>query len=197
VSPTPSASSARSSSHGNRLDGLRLGCLIGGAFGLAFVEINTASLPGQVSTVLRIVAAVAFIALVALATRRQPPSGAQPNRVGHFGLGLTYWIVVAAEFAMIVVGAKVIADRLALPNAVVAWVSIVVGVHFVVLAPMWRFPAFYVLGGSVGICGMVGLIAAASDASESVSATVGGILPGVLLLGSAYWGVLRTSAEDR
>ncbi len=197
MAPTPSAPSAQSPSRGNSLDGPRLGCLIGGAFGFAFVAANTASLPAQVSTVLRIIAAVAFIALVALATRRQPPSGSRPNSVDNFGLGLTYWLVVAAEFAAIVVGAKVLTDHLALPNAVAAWVSIVVGVHFVALAPMWRFPAFYLLGGFIGLCGMVGLIAAASHASESVSATVGGVLPGVLLLGSAYWGILRTSAEDR
>jgi hypothetical protein len=71
---------------------------------------------------------------------------------------------------------------------VVAWVSVVVGVHFLVLAVIWRLALFRVLGTAISVCGAVGLIAAAAGATPVVIAVTGGLLPGVLLLTAGYRG---------
>jgi hypothetical protein len=173
------------------LDGRKLGSLIGGAFGLAYVEVNAGSLPTGVAVVLRIAAGVAFLALIAILFRSRDeatPRGGGPS-ASEFGTG--YWLVVAAEVVAIFVGARVITGPLGLPShAVVAWVSVVVGVHFVALAFVWDRPYFRVLGYAIVACGAAGIAAAALGASAAVVATIGGVLPGALLLAAAYWGAL-------
>jgi len=42
----------------------------------------------------------------------------------------------------------------------VAWVSVVVGGHFVMLAGIWRLRLFRHLGTAIALCGIVGLTAA-------------------------------------
>ena len=76
-----------------------------------------------------------------------------------------------------------------LPNAVVAWVSVVVGVHFLLLAAIWRLRLFRHLGAAITLCGVAGLTAAGAPAA--VIAVAGGVLPGVLLLAAAYQGATR------
>jgi len=80
-----------------------------------------------------------------------------------------------------------------LPNAVVAWVSVVVGVHFLMLAAIWRLRLFRHLGAAIALCGVAGLTAAAVGAPGAVIAVTGGVLPGVLLLAAAYRGATRAA----
>jgi hypothetical protein len=80
----------------------------------------------------------------------------------------------------------------------VAWVSVVVGVHFVVLAAIWRLWLFRLLGAAIALCGIAGLTAAVLGTPMAVIAVVGGVLPGVLLLAAGYGGAadaLRRSAR--
>jgi hypothetical protein len=83
-----------------------------------------------------------------------------------------------------------------LPRAVVAWVSVVVGVHFLVLAAIWRLPLFRLLGGGIALCGAAGLAAAAGGAATAVVAGTGGVLPGFLLLTASYWAATRAAISD-
>lgn len=90
-------------------------------------------------------------------------------------------------------GAVVLNGPAGLPRAVVAWVSVVVGVNFLALAAIWRLPLFRLLGAAITLCGTAGLTAAATSAATAVIAATGGVLPGILLLAASYWGVARRS----
>ncbi len=81
-------------------------------------------------------------------------------------------------------------------EAGVAWVSFVVGVHFVALGAVFREPLFHWLGGAIGACGLVGLALAAAGAGTESVAVVSGIVPGTLLLASGWWGA-RQAAHHR
>jgi hypothetical protein len=167
------------------LPGQRLGSLIGGIFGLIYVEVNAGALPEPWRVVLRVAAGVAFAGLIVLLARgTRTPADPGVQR----GFGRRYWLVVAAEAAAIPAGAALLNGPVGLPHAVVAWVSVVVGVHFVVLAAIWRLGLFRLLGASIALCGIAGLIAAAGGASTAVIAVIGGVLPGVLLLAAGYGG---------
>lgn len=155
--------------------GQRLGSLIGGIFGLIYVEANAGLLPGPWAALLRIAGGVAFAGLTALLARG-PRAPAQPAARSSFRG--PYWLVVAGEVAAIPAGAAVLTGPAGLPPAVVAWVSIVVGVHFLVLAAIWRLPLFRYLGAGIALCGAAALTAAAAGASAAVVAGTGGVLPG-------------------
>jgi hypothetical protein len=167
----------------------KLGSLIGAVFGLVFVLVNAGPLPSVISIVVRVLGVITFlivlIALIAVRRRSRPADRSRPAG-GGFGQG--YWLVVAAEVVAILVGVRLLAGPLETPDAGVAWVALVVGVHFVALAVVWAQPLFHWLGGSLTLCGVVGLIVAFAGAHQAAVASVGGILPGALLLAFSLWG---------
>jgi hypothetical protein len=172
--------------------GQRLGSLIGGIFGFIYVEANADALPDPWASALQIAAGVAFaglVALMALARGSHPPVSQETRD----GFGRRYWLVVAGEVAAIFAGFIVLHGPAGLPNAVVAWVSVVVGVHFLVLAIIWRLRLFRDLGAAIALCGVAGLTAAVAGAPAAVIAAAGGVLPGVLLLAAAYQGATRAA----
>jgi len=171
------------------LPGQRLGSLIAGIFGLIYVEVNAGSLPEPWRMALRVAAGVAFaglIVLLALARGTHAPADPGAQR----GFGRPYWLVVAGEAAAIPAGAALLNGPAGLPHAVVAWVSVVVGVHFVVLAAIWRLRLYHLLGAAIALCGAAGLTAAVMGAPPAVIDMVGGVLPGVLLLAAGYAGAV-------
>jgi hypothetical protein len=174
------------------LPGRQLGSLIGGIFGLIYVEANAGLLPRPWAAVLQVAAGVAFagLAFLLVRDRRQRPAG--PAATG--GFSGSYWLVVAGEAAAILAGAAVLNGPAGLPRAVVAWVSVVVGVHFLELAAIWRFPLFRLLGAGIALCGAVGMAAATAGAVPAVVAGTGGVLPGLLLLTAGYWGATHAPA---
>jgi hypothetical protein len=136
---------------------------------------------------LRVAAGVAVTGLIVLlALARGAHTSADPGARSGFGLG--YWLVVAGEAAAIPAGAAVLNGPAGLPHAVVGWVSVVVGVHFVVLAAIWRFQLLRLLGVAITLSGVAGMTAAAIGAPSAVIDMVGGVLPGVLLLAAGYAG---------
>jgi hypothetical protein len=138
--------------------GRRLGSLIGGIFGLIYVEANAGLLPDPWAVTLQIAAGVAFAGLATLlALDRGPRPPARPAAGG--GFRGSYWLVVAGEAAAILAGAALLNGPAGLPHAVVAWVSVVVGVHFLVLAAIWRLPMFRYLGAGIALCGVLLLTA--------------------------------------
>jgi hypothetical protein len=166
----------------------RLGSLIGGIFGLIYVEANVGQLSRPWPAVLQIAAGVAFAGLVALLARARVtrlPAG------GGFGGG--FWLVVVGEAVAIVAGAAVLNGPAGLARAVVAWVSVVVGLHFVALAAVWRLPLLRYLGVAITLCGAAGLTAAFAGAPTAVVGLTGGVLPGVLLLTAGYLGAIHVS----
>jgi hypothetical protein len=107
--------------------------------------------------------------------------------------------VIAAEVAALAAGLAALNGPLDAPHAGVAWVSFVVGVHFVALGAVFREPFFHRLGGAIGACGLVGLALAAAGAGAGAGAkavavaVVSGIVPGGLLLAFGWWGARQTA----
>jgi hypothetical protein len=174
----------------------KLGLLIGAVLGLVFVLVNAATLPTGIATAVRGLGAVAFL-LVLLVAIRRPSRPAAPGRAGGMGFGTGYWLVVGAEVIAIVVGVRLVTGPLDAPDAGVAWVALVVGLHFVALAVVWAQPSFHWLGGSIAGCGLLGLVLGFTGSPTAAVHTVGGILPGALLLGFALWGVLSSTESSR
>ncbi len=86
-----------------------------------------------------------------------------------------------------------------LPHAVVAWVSVVVGVHFLMLAAIWRLRLFRHPGAAIALCGVAELTAAGAGAPTAVIAVAGGVVPGVLLLAAGCQGAtaaIRQHTQD-
>jgi hypothetical protein len=65
----------------------------------------------------------------------------------------------------------------------------VVGVHFVLLARVWRERSIGWVGGALAVCGALGLGAALAGAPPAAVTVLAGVLPGVLLLAGSWWGV--------
>ncbi|MFI5641715.1 hypothetical protein ACIA8H_30425 [Streptomyces goshikiensis] len=183
----------------------RTGRIIGASFGLAFIQVNAGALPVVAGTALRVVAVAAFVAL--LVTLRRAPAPAPASGPGprpalaaeaapavHFGRRYRY--VVAAEAVVGVAGIVVVNNVLHTPRATVGWIALVVGVHFFGLAVVWRTPVLHWLGAGLSGCGAAGLALAATGAPQATVAAVAGVLPGALLLGSAWWKV-RGDSEPR
>lgn len=181
------------------MPGQHIGSLIAAAFGLVYVEVNARSLPGEATWTLRVLALVLLLATVVLALRTRRLMAASDDPVvpgggagsGPAPFGARYWAIVVVEFALIFAGVRVLSGPLERPYAGVAWVSLVVGLHFFVLARHFRVAFFTLLDYVITACGGVGLALALATASPAIVAVVAGVVPGFVLLGSAAWGVSR------
>ena len=174
---------------GARLAPEKIGSIIGAVFGLVFVFVNSDTFPTILTVGLRVVAVVALVAVL-LAVWRVPPAPA-PEGGGRDGFGRGYWVVVAVEVVAIFGGLAIINGPLDAPQAAVAWISTVVGLHFVALALVWKLRFFTGLGVALTALGVLALILAAAGAAESSIDAIGAVLPGFLLLGFALWGSSR------
>jgi hypothetical protein len=110
--PSPTGRSPASTAEAR---GRRLGSLIGGIFGLIYVEANVGSLPDLWATALQIAAAVAFAGLVAVLALARGPRAPAGSAAG-VGFGSRYWLVVAGEVAAIPAGAAILRPAGAWPR---------------------------------------------------------------------------------
>jgi hypothetical protein len=101
--------------------------------------------------------------------------------------GRFYWIVVAMEAVVGLAGIVIINAVLHAPRVTVAWIALVVGVHFFGLAAVWRLPQLVWLGAALATSGAAGLALGLYGSSTAAIALTGGIIPGIVLLGFA-WG---------
>lgn len=166
----------------NRLTGM----LVGAVFGAVFVIVNAPGPLGSgIATGLRVAAGLALAYAVFLwfsagrrlrsgATPPQPPEGAR-----MFGRG--YLLIVAAEVILLFGGLQVlrVLDRPWQGN--VAWVALIVGLHFVALAPVWKEPSIGITGAVLSVLGIAGLVMSFTSALDWVP-FVSGVLSGVTLL---------------
>ncbi len=63
------------------------------------------------------------------------------------------------------------------------------------MALVWKPLFFHGLGAALMLCGVVGLGLAATGSAVRAIDLVDGVLPGVILLGFALWGVTRSAAS--
>lgn len=173
------------------MQGQVVGSLIAAGFGAVYVAVNTGSMPPGVQWPLRAVAAAALCAVLVGASRRlagrQPAAGRSDGPVFQ----RAFWLVVCVEAVLIFGGVRILAGPLATPEAGVAWVSVVVGLHFFALARIFDQAFFNLLGAAISLCGVAALILAFTGAGLPSVDLVGGVAPGLLLLASALWGLQR------
>lgn len=141
---------------------------------------------------LRVLGGVASVAVL-IAVYRGRGHGV-PRRSG--GLGRGYWLVVADEVAALAAGLALLNGPFDPPQAGVAWVSFVIGIHFVALARVTHEPVCHWLGGAITACGVAGLALVVAGATQALVAVISGILPGALLLASGCWGVRQAGDEQ-
>ncbi len=166
----------------------RMGAAIGAVFGLVYVLVNAGELPSAASLTIRLLGAAAFAGLVVtLVVRRNVGSGAGQRDSRAAGFSRGYWMVVGVEVVALFGGLRLINGPLDIAEASVGWVSLVVGLHFVALAVVWRNPFVRWLGVAIAVCGAIGLALALADASVAAIAVISGIVPGFLLLGTGWW----------
>ncbi|MEV0623025.1 hypothetical protein AB0I81_57575 [Nonomuraea sp. NPDC050404] len=164
------------------------GLLVGAIFGAVFVIVNAQSPLNAVTiTLLRAVACVAATSVIAMwfaIARRGRPTGREQRNMFSRG----YLIIVLAEAILLFGGLRVLAAWQAPEQANVAWVALVVGVHFIALAPVWRTWGIAVPGVILTLLGTAGLALAPTPAIAWVP-FISGVLSGaVLLTGSVTFG---------
>lgn len=161
------------------------GFLIGAGFGLAFVLANAGPpLPSAVGLVLRVLAVAALVAVivlsVALSRRPAPPvTGTGPGPAFRFGP--FYGTVVLVEVVLIVGGIQVLRLLEAPWQANIAWIALVVGLHFLPLAWYWRMRQILAAALYISAMGAAGLVLVALGAVEWAP-FVSGVLTGLGIL---------------
>lgn len=180
--------------HG-RGSGQATGALIGAVFGLVFVEANSGELPVPWQLVARAGGAVVFVMLlVGISRARRAREDVQPASGAAFGRG--YWLIVAAEAAALVGGLVVISAVFGAHELAVAWIALVVGVHFFGLGMLWKARVFHVLGAILTVLGIAGFGMHAAGASSMAIAVVSGIASGIALDVAVARSVYAPAASD-
>jgi hypothetical protein len=176
------------------------GNLIGSSFGLAFILANLGALPETLAWIIRVLAIIAALGLFVRLFRQHPagagaaePSGDRESRAAMFGVA--YWVVVAAEVVVGLLGLLLFNNVLDWPVANVPWIVLVVGVHFVLLARVWHEQSIQTLGVALSVLGVVGFVLAALDISVSGVRLVAGVGAGVIILGGAWWAALQSTTD--
>ncbi len=156
---------------------------------MVFVLANARTPLGPTAaTIFRIVAIVAIVGFIALLlARRRALSGPRPAPaaadVNLFGRN--YWLIVAAELALLAAGLAALSAFGAPRQTYVAWIALIVGLHFIAFryADVWR-------GSSAGpaallvVLGLAGLGSAATSHARWIP-LVSGVLSGLILLGGS------------
>ena len=161
----------------------RLGSLIGAVFGLIYVLVNRAPCRRLPRSRCRRIGVIAFVLVLTAVARSGAARSRRPARVrpgllaGRGGRGRGARGRPAPDQRP--------ARR---SRGAVAWVSFVVGAHFVALAVVFGERLFLWLGGAIGACGLAGLGLAAPGAGPAPIAAVSGVIPGLVLLASGWWG---------
>ncbi|SDH83755.1 hypothetical protein [Nonomuraea jiangxiensis] len=179
------------------------GLLVGALFGAVFVIANAHDPLNPVAvTIARAAAALGLCGVVVLGRRARaaatgqarPAAGRGPRNM--FGRG--YWLVVAAEAILLFGGIALLRAWGQPEEANVAWIAVIVGIHFVVLAPVWRQPSIAVPGVLLTVVGVAGLVMAQTSA-VAWTPVVAGVLSGVTLLVSciaAAWSGSRSGSAS-
>lgn len=153
-----------------------IGSIIGAIGGVIFVLVNAGAVPGSLAW--RIAAGVACAAIVWSVILRGPDiDQAPPSRTAL----RTYGIAVTALVVAIPVGASIISNVLHKPNAVVVWVVLVVGAHFVPFSRAFDLPVFAWLSASLIVVAAAGAVPALAN-NSALAAGWTGVAAGFVLL---------------
>lgn len=171
----------------------RIGTIIGSAFGVVFVLVNSgAPLPSVASWALRLAGLACLVWILAPHATRSPSSG-RPGRGNDSRFGAAFWLVVAAEVIVGELGLFEMHSAHAPWQANVAWVATVVGAHFGFLAWIWREPGLGIVAAFLTVLGVLGLVLAATATAVVWIPAISGVTSGLVLLS----GGLLTSTASR
>ena len=158
-----------------------VGHVVGGLFGLVFVIANTGPLDQAVRTVAIVVACLAF-AFVVIAFILSIRAGARPSADQGERLEKRYLLIVAVETVALFGGLAIL--RPIEPAVTLGWIALVVGLHFFPFVSLWPRgrTQFYVLGTTLAVLGVIGLILAFTTHEGELVALVSGLGSGIALL---------------
>lgn len=176
--------------------GLLTGSMVALSFGTVFVLVNSGGPPSPWPTVIRVAGILTAVALLigVLRVRRLATAG-RPGDVNGL-VDRRYWYAVAGEVVALFGGLYVINQVLEAPELAVAWVAVVVGVHFFPLAWAWRMPMYHWLGAAMTLLGLAGFLAHALGASDAVVALIAGVGSGAALYAAVAAGIQDTRRRD-
>jgi hypothetical protein len=150
-------------------------------FATVFVLVNSAGLPAPWPLVIRavglLVAALLIVGLVLVVAKASPATQAP---VSDF-IDRRYWLIVALEVGALFGGLVVVNGVLHRTAVSVAWVALVVGVHFFGLAKIWHMPLYHLLGSAMTVLGLTGFLIYALGGSAAVVGLVAGVGSGTAL----------------
>ncbi|MEU9120380.1 hypothetical protein AB0C96_11045 [Streptomyces sp. NPDC048506] len=170
------------------------GVFIGALFGTVFVVANAHDpLNPAIGITLRVLAVLTFAGLLALAVlagrRGGPaPEGDEASRPAWFGG--KFGFVVAAEVLLLIGGNLALRGAGAPTETTVAWIALIVGLHFLALTAVWQRRSIAVPGAALTALGVIGLGMAGTRAVAWVP-FVSGVLSGVALLGGCAYAIAQ------
>lgn len=164
------------------MNGAKVGALIGLVGGLVFAVVNVFVLPVPWPTVIITVAVV--VALLALRTVLR--TGAVPGDYRPDARQMqAFWITIGLEVVALVGGGFVISSVLHAPQASLPWISLVLGVHWLVFRTVFQQDVFLWLGWFTLTLGVIGMIAAITQIGPPESpVVVSGLLTGLVMVGT-------------
>ena len=163
-----------------RSAGFVVGSVVAISFGTVFVLVNSGGVPAPWPLVIRVIGLLVAALLVAglvLVVRR----GSTVTPASASGFDHRYWLIVALEAGALFGGLAVINGVLHGTAVSVAWVALVVGVHFFGLARIWRMPLYYWLGAAMAILSLAGFLIYALGGSAAIVGLVAGVGSGTAL----------------
>jgi hypothetical protein len=165
---------------GGRPDGMVIGCLIALSFGTVFVMVNSGGLDQPWQWVIRglglAIAAVLLVALFRTARTARPQETSGPGFADR-----RFQVIVALEVIALFGGLYVINSVLDRSELGVAWVAVVVGVHFYALGWAWGMTFYHWLATAMTALGVGGFVAYAAGAGETAVALISGVGSGLAL----------------
>jgi len=166
---------------GQRSAGFAAGTVVALTFGTVFVLVNSGGLPAPWPLVIRVIGLlVAALLVVALVLVVRRGSSVAPGPVPGF-VDRRYWVIVSLEAGALFGGLAVLNGVLHGEAVSVAWVALIVGVHFFGLARIWRMPLFHWLGTAIAILSLAGFLIYALGGSAAMVGLVAGVGSGAAL----------------
>ena len=166
---------------GKRSAGLVAGSVVAITFGTVFVLVNSGGVPAPWRLVIRVIALL-VAALLAAGVVLVARSGSSVTPAPSLGfVDHRYWLIVALEAGALLGGLAVVNGVLHGKAVAVAWVALVVGVHFFGLARIWRMPLYHWLGAAMAILGLAGFLIYALGGSAATVGLVAGVGSGTAL----------------
>lgn len=179
------------------MSGRVVGSLVGLGFGLVFLLINNGRLPGGLPLVVTALAVLAVVVYVAVYLRNRAVLLEIRSAESPAPFGGRFGVITVVEVIAIFGGIFLLNTVFHRPDAGVAWVTTVVGAHFFPLGRVAQMPMFTTLAWVLTPLGLLGLVLAFTGAPGWWVDLVGGIVPGLVLVCFALWGISGGARAER